>query len=60
LPLEGRTTDARPFFPKDSLNPDEIRGRDIMMPEAVELKAIAASLSAEQLKEMIQIPPRRK
>jgi hypothetical protein len=31
-----------------------------MMPEAVKLKPIAASLSAEQLKELIQIPPRRK
>jgi hypothetical protein len=31
-----------------------------MMPEAVKLKPIAAALCAEQLKEMIQIPPRRK
>jgi len=29
------------------------------MPEAVKLEPIAAALSAEQLKEMIQIPPRR-
>jgi len=30
------------------------------MPEAVKLEPIAAALSAEQLKEMIQIPPHRK
>jgi NitT/TauT family transport system substrate-binding protein len=58
LEVARRTRDQ--FFPKDLLNPDAIRGLDIMMPEAVNLKFIAAPLSADQLKELIQIPPRRK
>ena len=35
------------------------RGLDIMMPEAIDLKFVAAPLTGNQLKELIQIPPRR-
>jgi NitT/TauT family transport system substrate-binding protein len=41
------------------LDPDEIKGLDIMMREAITLKFIAAALTGDQLKELIQIPPRR-
>jgi hypothetical protein len=47
------------FSPKALLNPDEIKGLDIMMPEAINLKFIADPLSANQLTELIQIPPQR-
>jgi hypothetical protein len=35
------------------------QGLDIMMREAITLKFIAAALTGDQLKELIQIPPRR-
>jgi NitT/TauT family transport system substrate-binding protein len=51
-----RTRDA---FASELLSPDEIRGLDIMMPEAVTLKFLTAPLTAAQLRELIQIPPPR-
>jgi len=47
------------FFPKSLLDPDEIKGLDAIVPEAVTLKFTAAPLTREQLSELIQIPPRR-
>jgi NitT/TauT family transport system substrate-binding protein len=47
------------FFPKSSVLPDEITGLDLIMPDAVDLKFIAAPLSKEQLATLIQIPPRK-
>src|SRR5712691_5203478 len=58
LDVAQRTRDK--FFAKALLDPDEIKGLDIMMREAVNLKFIAAPLTGDQLKELIQIPPRRK
>jgi NitT/TauT family transport system substrate-binding protein len=52
-----RTRDA---FASELLSPDEIKGLDIMMPEAVTLKFLAAPLTNEQLRELIQIPPPRR
>jgi NitT/TauT family transport system substrate-binding protein len=43
------------FFPKSLLQPDEIKGLDSMLPDAVELKFIAEPLTKEQLAELIQI-----
>jgi NitT/TauT family transport system substrate-binding protein len=48
------------FFPKSLLDPDEIKGLDVIIPEAVTLKYTAAPLTKEQLGELIQIPPRKK
>ena len=48
------------FFPKSLLDPDEIKGLDVIIPEAVSLKYTAAPLTAAQLGELIQIPPRKK
>ena len=56
LDAARRTRDA---FASELLSPDEIKGLDIMMPEAVTLKFLAAPLTAEQLRELIQIPPPR-
>jgi NitT/TauT family transport system substrate-binding protein len=56
LDAARRTRDA---FARELLSPDEIRGLDVMMPEAVTLKFLGAPLSAEQLRELIQIPPSR-
>src|SRR5262245_1526205 len=46
------------FFPKAALDPDRVVGLDVIMPDAVSLKYVAAPLSKEQLAELIQIPPR--
>jgi NitT/TauT family transport system substrate-binding protein len=50
---------VREVFDKEFLSPDEIKGLDIMMPEAVKLKFLSAPLSGDQLHELIQIPPPR-
>ena len=51
------TARARRFLPKSLLDPDEIKGLDTLMKEAVELKFISAPLSKEQLAELIQLQP---
>ena len=54
--LARRTRDD--FFPKAALDPDRIIGLDMVMPDAVEMKFIAAPLTKAQIDELIQIPPR--
>jgi NitT/TauT family transport system substrate-binding protein len=46
------------FFPKALIDPDKVAGLDKLMEDAVSFKTIAAPLSAEQQKQLIQIPPR--
>jgi NitT/TauT family transport system substrate-binding protein len=48
------------FFPKSLVDPDEIKGLDSLVKEAVTLKFINAPLTQQQLAELIQIPPRKK
>jgi NitT/TauT family transport system substrate-binding protein len=45
------------FFPKSLLEPDQIKGLDSLMHEAVELKFITEPLSKEQLAQLIQLQP---
>ena len=52
-PLARRVRDE--FFPKELIWPDEIKGLDQLMAEAVSLKFIPAPLTKEQLGELIQI-----
>src|SRR3954464_4639481 len=52
-PLARRVRDE--FFPKSLIWPDEIKGIDQLMTEAVSLKFIPAPLTSEQLSELIQI-----
>jgi NitT/TauT family transport system substrate-binding protein len=47
------------FFPKSLIWPDEIKGLDHVMAEAVSLKFLPAPLTKEQLAELIQIPAKR-
>jgi len=44
------------FDPKQMVDPDRMEGLDDLMQEAVRFKYISAPLTAEQLKELIQIP----
>jgi NitT/TauT family transport system substrate-binding protein len=57
-PMARRVRDD--YFPKSLIDPDEIKGIDALVKEAVNLKFIPAELTREQLAELIQIPPRRK
>jgi NitT/TauT family transport system substrate-binding protein len=52
-PLARRVRDE--FFPKSLLWPDEIKGLDSLMEEAVVLKFVAAPLTQQQTTELIQI-----
>ena len=45
------------FIPKESLQTEKIMGIDESMQDAIQFKFIAAPLTADQLKELIQIPP---
>jgi NitT/TauT family transport system substrate-binding protein len=45
------------FFPRSLVNPDEIKGLDSLMKEAVALKFIPAPLTKEQLAVLIQLQP---
>ena len=46
------------FLPKAALQPDEVRGLDAVMRDAVDFKFLPAPLSKEQLATVIRIPPR--
>jgi NitT/TauT family transport system substrate-binding protein len=48
------------YFPKALVDPDQIDGQGSLMQEAVNLKFIDKPLTAQQLAELIQIPPRKK
>jgi NitT/TauT family transport system substrate-binding protein len=45
------------YFPKPTLWPDEIRGLDLVLADSLKNKFIAKPLTAEQVKDMIRIPP---
>jgi NitT/TauT family transport system substrate-binding protein len=57
-PMAKRVRDE--FFPKTLVDPDQIQGQASLMQEAVNLKFIDKPLTAQQLAELIQIPPRKK
>ena len=56
-PMAKRVRDE--FFPKSLVNPDQIHGLETLIPEAMNLKFIAAPLTKEQIAELIQILPRK-
>ncbi|MCQ8783063.1 ABC transporter substrate-binding protein [Mangrovibrevibacter kandeliae] len=47
------------FFPKSLIDPDEMKGLDQIMADAVTYKTLSQPLSDDQLKTLIQIPPRQ-
>jgi NitT/TauT family transport system substrate-binding protein len=47
---------VRSLIPKESLTTDRIEGIDQIMADAVAGKFISAPLTAEQVKELVQIP----
>jgi NitT/TauT family transport system substrate-binding protein len=53
-PLARRVRDD--FFPKSLVWPDEVKGIDSLMEEAVTLKFVSAPLTKEQIADLIRIP----
>jgi len=49
---------VRAFIPKDSMSPDRIAGLDSIVADAIKNKFLSAPLTAEQIKELVQIPAR--
>jgi NitT/TauT family transport system substrate-binding protein len=47
---------VRELLPKETMLPDRLVGVDQIMSEAVSMKFLAAPLTAEQVKELVQIP----
>ncbi len=56
LAMAKRTRDE--FFPKPSLDPDRISGISTSMEDAVDFKELSRPLTDEQLKQLIQVPPK--
>jgi NitT/TauT family transport system substrate-binding protein len=54
-PMARRVRDD--FFPKSLLDPDRIKGLDMLIKDAVALKFISAPLSQDQLSVLIQLQP---
>jgi NitT/TauT family transport system substrate-binding protein len=44
------------FFPKNTMWPDEVKGLDLVLGEALKNKFVAAPLIPEQVRELVQIP----
>jgi hypothetical protein len=44
------------YFPKATLWPDEVRGLDLVLSDALKNRFIARPLTPAEVKEMIQIP----
>jgi hypothetical protein len=47
---------VRELIPKETMSPDRVVGMDQIISEAVTMKFLPAPLTAEQVKELIQIP----
>ena len=47
---------VRELIPKESMSPDRIVGMDQIISEAVSMKFLPAPLSAQQVKDLVQIP----
>lgn len=47
------------FMPKPVMSPDKVSGVDAIMQDAIAFKVLAKPLNAEQISDMIQIPPAR-
>jgi len=44
------------FFPKATMWPDQVKGLDLVLSDALKTKFIAAALTPDQINEMVQIP----
>jgi NitT/TauT family transport system substrate-binding protein len=58
IPVEMAKRTRDQFFPKSAVDPDQVVGLETIVKDAVDLKFTATQLTPEQLKTLIQIPPR--
>jgi NitT/TauT family transport system substrate-binding protein len=58
IPIEMAKRTRDQFFPKSAVDPDQVVGLETIVKDAVDLKFTATQLTPEQLKTLIQIPPR--
>jgi NitT/TauT family transport system substrate-binding protein len=56
VPLALLKSAREGYFPKATLWPDEVRGLDLVVADAVKLKFIDEPLTAEQVAELVQVP----
>jgi NitT/TauT family transport system substrate-binding protein len=47
------------YFPKPTMWPDEVKGLDLVLQDAIKNRFITAPLSPEQVREMVQVPKAR-
>jgi NitT/TauT family transport system substrate-binding protein len=55
---DGVLQQVRGFIPKETMSPDRIAGLDAIVADAMNNKFLAAPLTPEQVKDLIQIPAR--
>lgn len=48
------------YFPKPTMWPDEVKGVDLILADAVKNKFLTTPLTPEQVRELIQVPPPRR
>ena len=53
---EGQVRNVRDYIPKTALDPGRIAGMSEIISDAVQLKFIAAPLTAAQIKDLVQMP----
>ena len=56
IPAERMRTWRDEYFPKATLLPDEIKGLDLVLSDALKNKFISAPLRRSQIRTMVQIP----
>jgi NitT/TauT family transport system substrate-binding protein len=56
IPAAVMKTARDEYFPKDKVWPDEVKGLDLVLADALKNKFISQPLTPEQVREMIQIP----
>jgi NitT/TauT family transport system substrate-binding protein len=57
VPERLMTTARDEFFPKNTVWPDEVKGLDLVLADALKNKFIQAPLTPQQIADMVQIPP---
>jgi NitT/TauT family transport system substrate-binding protein len=56
VPVQVMKRYREEFFPKPTMWPDEVKGLDIVLGDSLKNKFIAAPLTPEQVKELVQVP----
>ena len=55
---ESQVKSVRDYIPKTAVDPDRIAGMNEIIDDSVKLKFLPAPLTAQQVKDMVQMQPR--